>query len=48
VRLAGGSTGRLVRGQVLGGTLLLVGSTSLVVDFDPDVVAVQPRPTLLQ
>jgi hypothetical protein len=48
VRLAGGSGGRLVHGQVVAGDIGMVGSTSLVVDFDPDMVAVQPRPTLLQ
>jgi Flp pilus assembly protein TadG len=48
VRLTGGSTGRLVYGQVLAGDLRLVGTTSLQIDFDPDVVAVQPRPTLLR
>jgi hypothetical protein len=48
VQLTGGGASRLIHGQVIAGDLRLVGSTGLQIDFDPDTVAVQPRPTLLQ
>ncbi|HWP29313.1 MAG TPA: pilus assembly protein TadG-related protein [Chloroflexota bacterium] len=47
VHIGGGNPSRVVYGQVFAGEIVFAGGGSLVVQYDPDVVAVHPRPALV-